>query len=608
MAAPARPEQPRADAPGAAAGRGRDTAAAPSHLAGGLRICAGQATEAGGRPANEDCMGLRIPEPPLLTFKGAAAVIADGVSSAEAGREASETCVQSFLTDYFSTPEPWSVRTSAQRVLTALNRWLYSQGRHLPEARRGYITTLSILVVKSERAHVFHVGDSRIYQLRAGRLSQLTTDHCAAVGTRETYLTRAMGMDVRLEIDYSEIELRRGDLFLLTTDGVHGYLPHETLRQVALQAGDDLEAACRELLARAAEAGSPDNRTCQMLRVEQLPLENPDEVYRRLSELPFPPPLAPGMRVDGYEVEAELHASSRSQVYRVRDPASGQRYAMKTPSVNFEDDESYIDRFLIEPWIGRRIHSPHVARVIEPPRPASCLYYLQEYVQGCTLGEWMSAHPQPEIRAAVALIEQIGRGLQAFHRRETTHRDLKPDNVMIDREGVAKIIDLGACHIAGIHEIALPIPRDSVLGTARYAAPECRMGFGAHPRADLFSLATIAYELLTGALPYGSAIETARSPADFARLRYTPSYTHNPMIPVWLDAALRRAVALEPEARYGELSEFLADLRKPNPRYLREVRAPLVERDPARFWQRTALALVLLELLTLWLWLSARAP
>jgi len=146
-------------------------------LEGGLRIRAAQATETGPREANEDCMGLLIPEEPLLSLKGAAAVVADGVSSAEAGRQASETCVQNFLSDYFATPEPWSVRTSAQRVLTALNRWLYSQGRHLPEARRGYITTLSILIVKSRTAHIFHVGDSRIYLLRGGRLTQLTTDH-----------------------------------------------------------------------------------------------------------------------------------------------------------------------------------------------------------------------------------------------------------------------------------------------------------------------------------------------------------------------------------------------------------------------------------------------
>jgi serine/threonine protein phosphatase PrpC len=593
----------RAPLPGPSGPAGARGASAPgAHLEGGLRVRAGQASQLGTRPANEDCMGLRIPEEPLLTFKGVAAVVADGVSSAEEGRQASETCVQNFLTDYFSTPDPWSVRTSAQRVLTALNRWLYSQGRHIPEARRGYITTLSILIVKSRTAHVFHVGDSRVYQLRGDRLLQLTHDHCAAVGTRESYLTRAMGMDVKLEIDVRELAIEKGDLYLLTTDGVHGALPHDALRRIALAHRTDPDAVCTELLRAAEAAGGEDNRTCQCLVVDALPMENPEELYRRLAELPFPPALRPGMRLDGYEIEAELHASSRSQVYRVRDLESGERWVMKTPSVNFEDDEAYIDRFLIEPWIGRRIRSPQIARVIDPPRAPSCLYYLQEHVEGRTLASRMRELPRPEIREIVDWIQQIGQGLIAFHRRETTHRDLKPDNVMIDAEGKIKIIDLGACHIAGIHEIAVSITRDAVLGTASYAAPEERLGTAVHPSADLFSLGTITYELLTGALPYGPAIESARAPGDFARLRYTPAYALNPMVPIWMDAAIRHAVALDPRDR-PELSEFLADLRKPNPRYTREEPLPLHQRDPLRFWQAASLALALLEALTLWLWL-----
>jgi hypothetical protein len=123
---------------------------------------------------------------------------------------------------------------------------------------------------------------------------------------------------VRLDIDHRELALERGDLFLLTTDGIHGYLPHDTLRQILAESEADLESGCARLLAAAAQAGSPDNMTCQLLRVDALPLENPDEVYQRLARLPFPPPLAPGMRIDGYQVEEELFASSRSQVYRVR--------------------------------------------------------------------------------------------------------------------------------------------------------------------------------------------------------------------------------------------------------------------------------------------------
>lgn len=144
-----------------------------------LRVTVGQATAKGAKEDNEDCMGLRVPEGTALTLKGVAAVIADGVSSAEAGREASESCVKNFLTDYYSTPDVWTARTSAQAVLTALNRWLYSRSHGL-EAHRGYVSTLSALILKSRTAYLFHVGDTRIYRYRAGDLDQLTRDHSRA--------------------------------------------------------------------------------------------------------------------------------------------------------------------------------------------------------------------------------------------------------------------------------------------------------------------------------------------------------------------------------------------------------------------------------------------
>src|SRR5690606_25041406 len=116
-----------------------------------------------------------------------------------------------FLTDYFSTPESWSVKHSAQQVLTALNRWLYSRGQGFHDNRRGYITTMSTVVFKSHTAHVFHVGDSRVYRLRDGVLEQLTQDHSTRVSDDHAYLVRAMGLDVRLDVDYQVFPLQTGD-------------------------------------------------------------------------------------------------------------------------------------------------------------------------------------------------------------------------------------------------------------------------------------------------------------------------------------------------------------------------------------------------------------
>ena len=185
------------------------------HLSSRLNTTIGQATDKGPKHQNEDCLGIMVPDDPALTMKGMVAVIADGVSSAEAGKEASETCVKNFLNDYYSTPDSWTVKTSSQKVLTALNRWLYGQGQRFIDAHRGYISTLSILVIKSRMAHLFHIGDSRIYRLRGADFEQLTTDHSAHVSKDKAYLTRAMGMDIRLDVDYRTEAVEEGDLLMI---------------------------------------------------------------------------------------------------------------------------------------------------------------------------------------------------------------------------------------------------------------------------------------------------------------------------------------------------------------------------------------------------------
>jgi serine/threonine protein phosphatase PrpC len=570
----------------------------PLHLQGPLALSVGQYSDAGRKGQNEDAIGIRIPGGNLLTTKGAAAVIADGVSAAEAGREASQTCVTGFLSDYFSTPESWSVKQSAQRVLTALNRWLYARGRGFSDSSKGYITTMSAVVFKSRSAHLFHVGDSRIYLLRDGALEQLTRDHSTPVSADHAYLARALGLDVELQADYRSVNLRVGDLFLLTTDGIHDALDGGAVRRLLAGEGS-LEQRCRALAKAALAAGSSDNLSCQLLQVDALPDAQIDEVLSHLTRLRFPPYLEPGTLLDGFRVVRELHASRRSHVYLVADTGSGKQYCMKAPSPNFEDDPAYIERFVMESWIGARINSPYVVRVVEPPRPKSCLYYLTEYVQGMTLTRWMRENPRPAVEEAVFLIDQIAKGIRAFHRRETLHQDLKPDNIMIDGGGRVKIVDFGACHVAGIAEIATPLVRDVALGTASYSAPEYALGRRPNYRADLFSLAVISYEMLTGQLPFGGRLEHCRSRRDFLATRYTESFRLNPLVPQWIDGALRKGLRCDEERRHADVDEFVHELQHPNPKYLEYRHRPLLERDPLRSWQIIAGTLALTQLASL---------
>jgi serine/threonine protein phosphatase PrpC len=568
----------------------------------------GQATDAGVKPRNEDSLGIRIPtDSGQLVGKGVAAVIADGVSAAEAAREAADLCVLGFLNDYYSTPEPWQVKTSGQRVITALNRWLFAEGQSFRDEGRGFVCAMSALVVKGSHAHIFHVGDTRIWLLREGRLRLLTRDHCQRVAENREYLSRAMGLSLSLRIDYQRLDLINGDSLLLTTDGVHSVLRPSTIEQISAASENTPDEICQQLNRRALNEGSTDNVSCQLLRIDQVSSVDTERNAELLERLPIPPDLDPGMKIDGWQVEKILDASPRSQLYVVRDLENDRRAVMKTPSVNHEDDPAVLERFLMEEWIGRRIESDRVVRVIEKPRPARFLYYLMEHVMGQPLSVWIRQHKgKAEITEVVDIVRQLVEGLRALHRKEVLHQDLKPDNVLIDADGQVKIIDLGSTRVAGLVEGTNPSESEHRLGTARYSAPEYRVGPTADSRADLFSLAVVAYEMFTGGRhPWGDAFENAESPGQMARLHYTPAYHHNPLVPVWIDGALRRALDLSPAQRYPALSEFLADLQRPNPAYLREAAdLPLLQRDPLRFWKGLSAVLGILLAITLWLLLK----
>ncbi len=550
-----------------------------------LNVSFGQFSDKGNKPTNQDYCGIEIPDDNLLQTKGIAVAIADGISSSEHSKVASNACITGFLTDYYSTPDSWSVKKSAQKVLTALNSWLYNQGKTETNQHRGHVSTLSILVMKSTTGHIVHIGDSRIYQLREGYLKQITTDHKTWVSKEKNYLSRAMGADTHLEIDYSRHTLEAGDIYILTTDGVHEYVSEDEFLEIVHDNRTHLDKAAELLVRRSQENGSPDNTSCQIVKINRLPSQNADDVFNQLTELPFPPELAEGMIIDGYRIIREIHASSRSQLYLASDTDTGLNVVIKTPSVNYSDDPTYIEQFIQEEWIGRRIANQHVMKVYEPTRRRRFLYHITEHLEGKTLRQWMHDHPRPDVEEVRGLIEQIGQGLQSFHRLEMLHQDLKPENIIIDASGTVKLIDFGSAKVAGISEIATPITRTNLLGTKNYTAPEYANDQPGSNRSDIYSLGVITYELLTGKLPYGEMPANWKTVDFIDDLSYTPVTDYHPDVPAWLNATLRKAVQPVPAQRYEELSEFLYDLRHPNTSLSTADTRPLIDRNPIRFWQ-----------------------
>jgi serine/threonine protein kinase len=237
-------------------------------------------------------------------------------------------------------------------------------------------------------------------------------------------------------------------------------------------------------------------------------------------------------------------------------------------------------------------------KVLQPGGSRRFLYYVTEYFEGQTLRQWMLDNPRPDLERVRAIIDQIAKGLRAFHRKDIIHQDLKPENIMIDRNGLVKIIDFGSSRAASQPEATSAIELPGLVGTIDYTAPEYHLGEPGTNVSDIFSLGVIAYEMLTGKLPYGKGFNSAR---DVSRASYVPSNSVRDDIPIWIDAALARAVHMKPSARTDALSALVEDMRRPNPALGYDRPRPLIERDPVGFWRGLAmfLALTVIVLLTI---------
>ncbi|MDR5874968.1 protein kinase domain-containing protein [Vreelandella gomseomensis] len=566
-----------------------------------LLISYGQAFVAPDRRLHRSSMSVRFPEPPLLKAKGGCAVISDSLSRNTLAKQAGDLSVRGFLADYFSTPDHWDVKTSATRVLRALNSWCYSQSQHVQNG--SFVSSLSAMVFRERDAHLFHMGDTLVFRLRGAEFEQLSRDHVTDLGGYR-YPSRALGMDGSVDIDYTLLPMKQGDLFLFTTQAVGGtLLPSDYVRLIR-QDASDLDAACERLAneakQRAQERGYGGDQFCfQLVRIDELPEESPDHPGQLYGELPIPPELAPGARLDGLEVLAVLSRTSQSRIYRVRDVYSEREMVMKAPSPELSLRNAYLEHFLLQQWVVERVNSPFVVKVVEPSRPRRYLYYLMQHVEGETLREWAERHPQATLSQRLDIANQLGKAVQALHHRDIIHQQIMPDNILVDPHGKIVLTDFSACHMREVdgHRHSGELLRQ--VGLNEHTAPEYALGDSVGRRSDQYSLASTVYWLLTGEMPYSLTPNRLRSHTDLEGLTYRNARTTNPEISPQLDEALRRALDPQRALRFRRLSEFLHALRLPLGKRP-AADADKERQEPRRFWQGVAGILLLLLVLS-WL-------
>jgi len=556
----------------------------------------GYSSDRGPREVNEDFAGA-VHAPRGEEARGLIAAIADGVSSGGHGLEAAQTTVIGLLGDYFATPDTWEPTAAMDRLIGAQNAWLADHNRRRQQA--GALTTLTALALQGQSYTLAHVGDTRAWRVRAadGPATLLTVDHAFDHPDMKSRLTRAVGLDDHVRVDYTQGELRVGDCFVLTTDGVHGVLRPARLAELAL--GGDAQQASRALVDAALGAGTRDNATALVIRVLGLDARALYDELGDARRLAPPAALKVGEALDGYVITALIADTGVHRLYQARDARTRALVAIKTLDPSRASDPEERAMLAHEAWLGLRVSArdePGFVRVHARADDASALYIVFDWHGGRTVEQMLKSGERPPVvqvvTAAVAMAKALGR----LHRHGVVHRDIKPANLHLGEDGQWRILDLGVA-LSGREGAA---QRELHAGTPSFMNPEQWNGGVADAGSDLFALGVTLYQWLTGRLPYGEI-----EPYQVARYRRDPVAMSRirPDVPVWLDHVVLKAVARDPRQRFETAEEMLLALERGAARPIGAPAAtPLVRRDPAMLWKiGLAVSLLLNALLVFWL-------
>ena len=257
-----------------------------------------------------------------------------------------------------------------------------------------------------------------------------------------------------------------------------------------------------------------------------------------------------------YRLEARIGSGGMSTVYRALDETLQRPVAIKLMNREVSTDSDQLERFRREARAVAQLSHPHVVGVIDAGEDDGRPYIVFEYVEGETLKERIRRQGRLPVAEAVAYAIEIARALGAAHACHIVHRDVKPQNVLIDEEGSAKVTDFGIART--LDEEGLTAD-GRVIGTTDYVAPEQALGQPVTGQSDLYSLGIVLYEMLTGEVPFRGDSQVAVA-MKHVREELPDVQRKRPEVSASLAAVIDRATAKRPEERYADDAELIADL------------------------------------------------
>jgi serine/threonine protein phosphatase PrpC len=505
----------------------------------------------------------------------AVAIIADGVGGHGRGEIASRMAVETALKILREASPETTANRLIWQMFNSANQAVYDAGMQSGEKDR-MATTLTISVFCNDEINIGHVGDCRVYLVQQGRIRRITGDHSyvamqtklgliseqeAMVSQLRSLLTRSVGSDLSIQVDYFNLKVNRGDYLIQCTDGLYSHVTEREMLDIVT--GIPPAEACKQMIALAEERKTDDNLSVQVARIERIErvlYHMGVPYYREVPEPANSHEVQIGQILDErFHITEILNRSGMATIFKALDLNTGQPVAIKIPLMQFESDPGFFDRFEREELIGRTLSHPgilHVTSVENKSRP----YMVMEYLEGQTLRQRLIAG-RMDLSEAVRIAIKICDALNYMHSCKVVHRDLKPENVMLCDDGSIRIMDFGIAKVAGLRRLTFSGFSPS-MGTPDYMAPEQVKGKRGDERTDIYSLGAILYEMTTGSAPFEG---TSPYLIMNARLTGDPSAPRkrNPDISPQLEEIILHAMERDPGERYARAAVMKAELEAP---------------------------------------------
>lgn len=257
-----------------------------------------------------------------------------------------------------------------------------------------------------------------------------------------------------------------------------------------------------------------------------------------------------------YEILGKIGSGGMADVYKAKCHKLGRNVAIKVLKPEYCSDESFVAKFRAEAQAAARLVHPNVVNVYDVGDDKNLHYIVFELVEGITLKKYIEKKGKLEIRESIGIAMQIAQGMEAAHERKIVHRDIKPQNIMISKDGKVKVTDFGIAKATSSQTL-----NSATMGSVHYISPEQARGGYCDERSDIYSLGITMYEMLTGHVPYEGDSAVAVALLHIQGEMKSP-LEYDPMIPVSLEKIILKCTQKKPEQRYANVSLLIADLRR----------------------------------------------